>query len=267
LTDNIITSTRIDFADPPGVDDDGRTLTTDGAPLYISVALDEEANTVDGIVKTRFAPNDAAYVAVYTNALDPYVFGTTGGHVTPGGFKFPQEITEEIVFAFAADAQLARLPAAPVDWEWVGKNPGYVPRFSGRDINLAGDVLGVLRCTYTVYFDSYAVEFDKTGQVIAAAHVPDTDARAWLAIEFTDEAGGDPARSATYQLIVKDDCTDDVVPGADVWLDGAHIGKTSADGKVGLGFLKGGSTHALKITKTGYFASDNDNLKNDEFTI
>lgn len=70
-----------------------------------------------------------------------------------------------------------------------------------------------------------------------------------------------------YDLQVKNYCTDGEVPGVTVYLDGAEIGQTDADGMISLGALMPGSTHTLKMIKDGYINSDKDHIDNASFTV
>jgi len=70
-----------------------------------------------------------------------------------------------------------------------------------------------------------------------------------------------------YQLLVRDYCSDEIVPGMHVWLNGVDKGETDADGYVSLGNLLPGASYTLKMTKDEYQQSQLDNLNNDSFVV
>ena len=71
---------------------------------------------------------------------------------------------------------------------------------------------------------------------------------------------------ALVNIMVKDFCTGQKVPNADVWVDSTYIAKSDANGKVTVGLLDGG-THTLKIEAPTYLDSDIDSLENDSFVV
>jgi hypothetical protein len=89
------------------------------------------------------------------------------------------------------------------------------------------------------------------------------DKKACLTVNF----GGGVSEVEQYELFVKDYCSDEAIPDATVFLDGAEIGSTNSQGIINLGDLVRGTTHSIKVSKSGYIASDEDALRNDEFTV
>ena len=67
-------------------------------------------------------------------------------------------------------------------------------------------------------------------------------------------------------ITVRDYCTDEVIPGAVVTLNGITY-TANADGFVYLGLLPAGATLPVAITATGYIDNDLDTLPNDSITI
>jgi len=66
-------------------------------------------------------------------------------------------------------------------------------------------------------------------------------------------------------LEIRDYCTDEVIPGAAVNVDGTGY-TADANGVVVLGLLEAGQTLPVLTTATGYHDSDADTLNNDEIT-
>jgi len=66
-------------------------------------------------------------------------------------------------------------------------------------------------------------------------------------------------------LEIRDYCTDEVIPGAAVNVDGTGY-TTDANGLIVLGLLEAGQTLPVVTTASGYHDSDADTLNNDEIT-
>lgn len=75
------------------------------------------------------------------------------------------------------------------------------------------------------------------------------------------------ASSQECELCVKCYCSDEVISGVTVLLDGEEIGQTDEEGLINLGELEVGTEHELKLIKTGYKSSNEDTLKNDSFVV
>jgi len=73
-----------------------------------------------------------------------------------------------------------------------------------------------------------------------------------------------PTRTITINIT--DYVSADDVEGASVYLDGTLQGTTDSDGEIDLEDVAIG-THTLKITKTGYVDSDEDELLNDYLVV
>ena len=67
-------------------------------------------------------------------------------------------------------------------------------------------------------------------------------------------------------VIIRDFCTDQPIPNAVVFYRGA-VKYADANGRVFLGYLKGGGTEDIKVKASGYISSWEDTLDNDVLRI
>lgn len=119
------------------------TFTTRSLSGGISVELDEAANNG----KTNFGSGDTVHYLVHTNPLAMTVENiTSAGTVAANGTK-QVTVEETVTFAKEKTAPLDKIPTGPVVWSWIGRNGG-TPTFSGANITLPADAVGVLKCSY-----------------------------------------------------------------------------------------------------------------------
>lgn len=87
--------------------------------------------------------------------------------------------------------------------------------------------------------------------------------------DVDDDADLEPTpdvANLSTSIVVKDYCTDEPVPGAQVIVDGLTY-TTNAEGIIYIGKRPGGTTLAVVITAAGYTGSADDTLNNDSITI
>jgi len=138
---NATTSTTITFV-----------TSTAGGNGNISVELDDAANND----KSSFASGETVHYLVHTDPAGMIVTNTTSsGTVGTNGTK-SVAVEEVITFAREKTARLSKIPNGAVTTSWIGKNGG-TATFSGADITLASEVVGVLKCTYTTTAKAFSL--------------------------------------------------------------------------------------------------------------
>jgi len=242
---------------------------TESTGIELSIALDEDKNReVYGENKSSFAPSERAYLKVITNSDIPYSLYSSAGTVTRSARNVPYDYSEDVSFVLTNSAELQHVPYGSVSsWEWYGRNAGQ-PLFSGKRVTISSPAVAVLHCEYRILGDQAHL------LVLPGALIPYSEIEVVVAVQQGDTIasctvnyGGSASTPQPVDLEVSDFCTDEVVTGVSVFLDGAYIGTTNSNGKIYLGMLMPGTTHQLLLTKEGYVDSDQDILHNDEFTV
>jgi len=119
------------------------TFTTRSLSGGISVELDDVANNN----KTSFNSGDTVHYLVHTQPLSMVVENiTSAGTVAANGTK-QVTVVETVTFAKEKTATLAKIPTGSVTHSWIGRSGG-TPSFSGANITLPADAVGVLKCSY-----------------------------------------------------------------------------------------------------------------------
>lgn len=218
--------------------------------------------TIDDVLNESqtFQPGDEAFLRVERNPLDAYQMLTSGGSITKVGTAQSRSFEQTLKFALESTKSLTHFPISAVTYEWIGDDPGVTPVFNLRKVEVSSDIVAVLKCTYQWAGDNWSLTFNVAGEVVVVALMDDL--KASQTVDFSGEA-----EFVDYDLEVYDYCTDEPVVGATVFLDSSPIGSTDTNGKVQLGLLQRGTTHDIKVTKSGYIDSDVDVLRNDEFTV
>ena len=239
-------------------------FTSDG----IHLSLDTERNReVYGEEKTTFAPGEAAYLKLISS-FDNYELYTSAGSVSRVASNILYEHSENIIFRFEQKASLEQNPVGAVSWEWLGRS-AETPFFNGKDVSIPEAEVAVLKCDYKVSGDrlrlvvSHGSMYGNSELDVVVVAVKGEN-KASSTVSYSTEEGGVPT---PIELEVSDFCSGEVVDEVEVFLDGTSVGTTNINGKIYLGELLTGSTHQLKMTKTGYVDSDQDVLHNDEFTV
>lgn len=227
---------------------------------FLSLDLDEERNED----KSTFIAGEKAYLRLFRGAEDPYVVESSGGITQIEATNVPLNVTEEyLIFANVKEATLQYKPYGAVSYSWVGRNGGN-PVFNGKLVLLAVEAIAVLKCSYTTLFDRLSVKFDEAGPVIVFVLQAATNASTYLVVTF---GAGVLTEPVPYSLEVKDFCSDTLLAGVTVYLDGAMIGQTDVNGVVQLGALTPGRTYQVRMQKDGFVDSNMDKLNNDSFTV
>ena len=220
--------------------------------------------------KSALYPGDTAYVAVTRNPENSYAVLRSGGNIWFVASRISASVENEILtFNQTKETSLSRYPYGTLSYRYIGNNPGVSPVFSHDKVIFPQEVTVVMSVNYTYLFDRWAIKNSAPG-VIALTAVMD-ELKSGMSLEWStsDSSGddGDGEEVDNYIIEVRDYCTDEPLAGAVVSIDDSTVGVTNAAGQVDAGTLHRGRTYKLKIVKGGYFSSDEDTLKNDEFTV
>jgi hypothetical protein len=243
---------------------------TDGARPDITrdLSLDGEMNLkVYGEAKTSFLPREIAYLKFISNSSLAYTMDASYGTLRRSATNIPYEFTDDIDFVNTTEESLSFEPNEIISWEWLGRDGG-VPSFAGSTVRIPEPKLAMLRVTYKVFGDRLTL-FSGIAIESIAAVIQDGEVES-LKVTFkeADDDDEENLEPQDYELEVIDLCSNAKVSGANVYLNGAFVGKTNNEGIIALGLLVPGQTYTIRITKTGeYIDSDLDALLNDSFTV
>lgn len=235
----------------------------------LQLSLDSEMNAGASTFKASTSEfwAEAAYCMLFPVGYDvPYSFSVSKGSVARESTRLPFVVTDEVVtFTNSTSGSLSYIPNADgVSWEWDGA-VGPNPVFDLSSITLPSSFSGVLKCSYTAYYDSLKVECLEAGDVLLVVS-QEGYGDASLSITFEASEG-----MRTVRITAKNFCTGEVVPSATIELTGPSgfslIASTGADGVLVAGQLHIGSTYTMKITAAGFTDSDLDSLDNASFTV
>lgn len=138
--------------------------------------------------------------------------------------------------------------------------------FSDNQINLSGMTVGILNVMYNACFDSLKLISPIKGLIIVEAYTGPYQNPLIYGTATVDFSSGAFNTPRPVSLTVKDACSQQLIKGAFVYIDGNLKGQTDQNGVIALGLLSVGQ-HTLKITATGYTDSDKDTILNDMFTV
>lgn len=226
---------------------------------FLELELDDDLNAE----KTQFAPGESVFIRVKRYPRNSYTMQSSAGNLTRTAVDTYQSITDEQVkFCHEKTSDLLNRPDSPVSYEWIGRNPGVIPTLNGKTIQFATEVVAIMSLDYNYLHDRWKLfNVSHDGNVLIVARMGGI--KACLTVDFS----GGVSEVEEMELLVRDYCTDLAIPFATVFLDGAEIGSTNTQGIINLGELVRGSYHTVKVVKSGYIASDEDALRNDEFTV
>ena len=257
--------------------DAATTLETD-----LSLILDNDKNDDE----TTFGVGDWVYLLCFHANDAERTYISSNGSVSRVAQDAAVDIEDEVVnFQNTSTGILAYLPIHSVSYVWSGISFGEYPNnvfpiFDGRTITLKEKALGTLTCTYKTKADrvrlsavnilgstfvlvTQTIESEETGENGETGEF--TEYSSVCEVIFEDVTGTD--EPIPYDLNIKDFCSSSDIEGVEVIWDGVNIGVTDSSGVIYLGLQAPRSTHTLKMVKTGYIPSDEDNLNNDSVTI
>ena len=242
----------------------------------IVIELDDVYNVDDqGEAKSAFRPDgaDPAYIRVYRfDTENDYQMFSSYGDLGRSATSVPYNLVETLYFPLSDEEELDRVPEGAVEYEWIGNEPvgedglPLFPVFDGKKAKVSEEIVGILQCTYKYLADRWILRSDLEGEVLVVALQEidsDTILKESLVVEFVSEV----QEFEDVTLEVRDYCTGDSLPGCEVFLDELSQGNTDSSGQIDLGELVVGQTYQLRVVKSGYIDSDEDDLLNDEFTV
>lgn len=233
--------------------------------IEISLILDADRNND----QVEFAIGSDVFVKIMPTGDNNDFFSVNVGNVVKIDSNIPQVVTdEEVSFANSNTANLNYRPSGPVSWSWVGVACGN-PNFKGREINLTSNAIGVLKCTYTTYFDRLKVTYsgvDEADVLLVCIRGAVQDS---LVIPFVADNVTGATKDVT--ITVRDYCSDSIVSYANITVWGTGFAEQSFvcndAGQVIIPDLVIGQTYNIKVTASGYRDSDQDSLDNASFIV
>ena len=264
------------------------TLGGEGA-ICTSVVLEALAlgiaGTTIGGAKTSVSTNELICIRVYSKNKPDSLYAADGG---AGNYQHwsREEVTEEAVFRSGAASlnypidDTVRQPLFYFNKAFGNSSPSpsYENGSNALTVNsFVGDKkYAAVPCTvvYHSKYWQYAVNVPRVwlSTVFGVwADIPGCDIKE-LELTVSDVTGPQtPAVESTpstrdITITIKDYTSGTVVEGAEVLVDGDLVGCTDSSGEVSMSSVSVGD-HTIKITKTGYQDSDQDDLANDTFTV
>ena len=237
------------------------TFGKDSDSAGFNLELDSEKNNE----KSNFAPGDEVYIKVYPGGLSPSHNSTMGNITVMATNKYESIPKEEggfeyLVFARDSEQSVSHIIKSITDLKWCGFIPDTPPIFGETKISFSEEVSCVMKLQYKTTYDSWRL----TGVNIPCRVLVEAfneERYGSLTIDFTED---EEDRDHVF-LVVRDACTEQLIPGANVEIGGVlHVADDK--GKVDLGILSTG-TYQVRITAQDYQDSDTDRIGNDELVI
>jgi hypothetical protein len=211
--------------------------------------------------RTVFAPGDRARLKLYPGGRNPELRPTSGtAKVIMSGIT--EEVTEFIAFRDSADAKTDYYIDKLISAVWEGTGSGR-PKIYGSRLVLPESTTGVMKVTYETSCDIVDVTGSRATYILVTASSDGLEGD--FLLDFTNGFTTE-IYSRDVVMTVRDACTKETLPDAAVYINGRYTGKSDSEGVLRLGSLKKG-TYSLKITKSGYQSTDQDNIRNDWFTV
>jgi len=211
--------------------------------------------------KTIFAPEERARLKLYPGGMSPAI-STTNGNAKIYLSGLSQTYTEYLAFRDSSEAKTTYFIDKLVSSVWEGTGTGK-PAIFGNRLVLPAKTTGVLKVTYDTSYDLVdIISFQPTYILVTAKGL---GLEGDFLVDFTDGYQTDIYEKDVV-MTIRDACTKDTLPDATIYINERYIGKSDASGIIRLGSMKKG-TYALKITKDCYQPTDEDNIRNDSFTV
>lgn len=219
----------------------------------------------NGGKSTFMAVDDTAWYRLYPGGSSPTLWSNLGSVSNSGSVS--ESVSEYITIYKSKTASLSKTPAGSVSYTWIGAYKGDdTPTFSGTEITFSKSTTGVLQCEYDALYDLLEITTSTSGMLLVTAETSDRSGD--TTVDFT----GSSTTRKVY-LTVKDACSKSVLQGVSVHMkqaatgELAYIGVTNTSGQLYLGELGTGKKYSIKLVKGGYYDSDKDSIKNDDFTV
>jgi hypothetical protein len=239
------------------------------AKVNASVSLDADyIKQYYGEDKTTFEPGQPVFLKVVpANSQYPYSLMSSNGSVSTINSNLVETIIDRIGLKNTDTAELSRTPLGSVSVSWLaGSGPN--PTIVDKTLDFKQNVIGIVECSYTGYFDRLRLTTPSTmkdTEVIVLVNYVDIDP-VDTSVAFESVSG---VVDVNVKFTVKDIANDSVIPGAIVNITGHGVNLTKIANGLGeiTATLKKGNTYNLKTTASGFTDSDVDYLNNDSVTI
>lgn len=209
--------------------------------------------------KSIYSAGEKSYVRIYPAGLRP-VITISGGTWIYAAENMTESFTEHLPFAEQAASRL-KFPAVKV--LSVSKaSGGASPYVRGDEVGFAENIFDSIKIEYETSYDLIEVTGLRTGWVILKAD--DGEGTDYIELDYTGEEIDMSERAVI--LTARDAASREVIPHAQVFINGTFRGVTDGGGMLNLGRLKKG-TYGLLVRKDGYLDTDKDYLRNDSFRI
>ncbi|KWT77344.1 hypothetical protein [Candidatus Magnetominusculus xianensis] len=225
----------------------------------------ESDSDKNGGKSSFMAVDDTAWYRLTPGGKTPTLWSNLGSVSNSGSVS--ESISEYITVNKSKTATLSKTPYGSVTYTWIGAYKGDdTPKFSGTDITFSKSTTGVLKCEYEALYDLLEISTSTSGMLLVTAET--SDRAGYTTIDYT----GTSTTRKVY-LTVKDACSKAVLEAVSVHMrksaseEWVYIGVTNTSGQLYLGELVTGKKYKLKLVKSGYYDSDKDSIKNDEFTV
>ncbi|QAR34099.1 hypothetical protein EP073_12000 [Geovibrio thiophilus] len=209
--------------------------------------------------KSLYAAGEKSYVRVYPAGADVEVT-VSGGTWKYAARGISETHREYIPFA---DQSAGKLKYPVVRVISVSRAAdGTAPFVGGRSVRFRESRLDCVSVEYETLYDLIEVTGLSAGYVIVkAVSAAGTD---YLELDYT----GDETDLSSRMVILtaRDAASREIIPYAQVFLNGTFRGVTDGGGMLNLGRLKKG-LYSLFVRRDGYLDTDKDNLKNDSFRV
>jgi len=135
------------------------------------------------------------------------------------------------------------------------------------DASQADNPLSKKTVTYSTRYKDYDLFTDTAGQHTLLFYFEDKSASYMFNFSAVDPTIPPEPEYTTPTIRIKNYITKAVVSGATIYIDGENKGVTDSEGELTLPAMEIGTTHDIKIIRSGYKDSDQDRLENDTFTV
>jgi hypothetical protein len=245
----------------------------EGIDRSLEIQMADELNLdSEGKPKSEFFFGDYAYFRVIASDREtPYMVETNWGTLFKHAAEATFDTEQSVTFAKTRTGSLTYPPApntAP-SYRWIGKQPpGVAVTFSGQDVKLSADAIGVLQISYKAVCDIWYlwVRYPFIGEVtydglseeteegtvthpLTVSIVVASQEEASASTSVSYKAEGDGGTAEEYEALVVMQCSGDPVDGAKVYFRGEEY-TVGADGLCNFGLLSPG-TYAVAVSYEG----------------
>ncbi|MGE4496516.1 MAG: hypothetical protein AB7E48_01445 [Deferribacterales bacterium] len=209
--------------------------------------------------KSLYSAGEKSYVRIYPAGLNAEIT-VSGGSWRYSAYGLSEMHTEHIPFADQTEGRL-KYPVVRV-LNVSRAADGSSPFVGGRSVRFRENRLDSVSVEYETSYDLIEITGFSARYVILK--VSCAAGTAYLELDYTGEETDLSSRMVI--LTARDAASREIIPHAQVFMNGTFRGVTDGGGMLNLGRLKKGQ-YSLLVRKDGYLDTDKDNLKNDSFRI